>query len=95
MRGILTNEIQGKATTFLGRDISQAELRLYPYIDYSIKNGCQGWEFAKLHLEELKILDKLQEEGHLVYTSSKVIVSRKFYDYMQEVLANSYVDEFL
>lgn len=41
MRGILTTEIQNKANSFLKREISQKELRLYPYIDYSIKNGCQ------------------------------------------------------
>ena len=32
MRGILTTEIQNKANSFLKREISQKELRLYPYI---------------------------------------------------------------
>ena len=40
MRGMLTDKIQEKAVSFLNREITQKELRLYPYIDYSIKNGC-------------------------------------------------------
>lgn len=40
MRGMLTDKIQEKAVLFLNREITQKELRLYPYIDYSIKNGC-------------------------------------------------------
>lgn len=61
MRGILTTEIQNKANSFLKREISQKELRLYPYIDYSIKNGCQGWSYSKMDEEEilkLKFSDK-------------------------------------
>lgn len=42
MRGMLTDKIQEKAVLFLNREITQKELRLYPYIDYSIKNGCYG-----------------------------------------------------
>lgn len=96
MRGMLTNEIQEKAKAFLGREISVRELRLYPYIDFSIKNkNCQGWSYAKLSKEEFPILNRLSEEGHLLYSPEKVIVSRKFYSYMQEVLAIGYVESFL
>ena len=95
MRGMLTNEIQEKAKAFLGREISVKELRLYPYIDFSIKNESQGWSYAKLSREEIPILNCLSEEGHLLYSPEKVIVSRKFYSYMQEVLAMSYVESFL
>ena len=33
-RGMLSENIQEKALQFLKREISQKELRLYPYIDY-------------------------------------------------------------
>ena len=33
MRGMLTDKIQEKAVLFLNREITQKELRLYPYID--------------------------------------------------------------
>ena len=57
MRGILTDNIQKKAKEFLKREITVKELRLYPYIDYSIKNNCQGWSFTKITPEEKEILD--------------------------------------
>ena len=94
MRGVLTTEIQNKANSFLQREISQKELRLYPYIDYSIKNGCQGWSYSKMDEEEIKILNRLCDEGHIIYSSGKIIVTRNFYDFMQDILAVNYVDEF-
>lgn len=94
MRGILTTEIQNKANSFLKREISQKELRLYPYIDYSIKNGCQGWSYSKID-EEIKILNRLYDERHIIYSPEKIIVTRNFYDFIQDILAISYVEEFL
>lgn len=95
MRGVITDKIIKKSKLFLGREITQKELRLYPYIDYSIKNSCQGWSYDKMDLEEIDILNKLYDEKHLIYSPEKVIVSRKFYDFLQDILAESYVDEFI
>ncbi|MFR4369004.1 MAG: hypothetical protein ACLT4F_09505 [Clostridia bacterium] len=95
MRGILTTEIQNKANSFLKREISQKELRLYPYIDYSIKNGCQGWSYSKMDEKEIKILNRLYDERHIIYSPEKIIVTRNFYDFIQDILAISYVEEFL
>lgn len=95
MRGMLTDNIQEKAVTFLNREISQKELRLYPYIDYSIKNACQGWSYLKMDEEEIKILNRLYDEGHIIYSPEKVIVTRSFYNFMQDILASGYVEEFI
>lgn len=95
MRGILTTEIQNKANSFLKREISQKELRLYPYIDYSIKNGWQGWSYSKMDEEEIKILNRLYDERHIIYSPEKIIITRNFYDFIQDILAISYVEEFL
>lgn len=95
MRGVITDKIIEKSKLFLGRDITQKELRLYLYIDYSIKNSYQGWSYDKMDLEEIEILNKLYDENHLIYSPEKVIVSRKFYDFLQDILAESYVDEFI
>lgn len=95
MRGMLTETITQKSQKFLNREITQKELRLYPYIDYCIKNACQDWSYHKLDPEEIKILDLLSEEHHLVYSSEKIIVTRAFYDYMQDILAESYIDTFM
>lgn len=95
MRGMLTDKIQEKAVSFLNREITQKELRLYPYIDYSIKNGCYRWSYAKMDEEEIKILNKLYDEKHIVYSPEKIIVTRKFYNYIQDILATGYVEEFI
>lgn len=95
MRGMLTDAIQSEAKNFLHREISQKELRLYPYIDYSVKNGCQGWSYDKLDSTEICILNLLDKEQHICYSPEKIIVTRGFYDYMQRVLALGYVEEFL
>ncbi len=50
MRGMLTEDVQHMAKKFLRREISVEELRLYPYIDYCIKNG-QGWSYEKINPE--------------------------------------------
>lgn len=94
MRGMLTDDIQHIAKKFLQREISIKELRLYPYIDYCIKNG-QGWSYEKIDTEEIKILNELNQEEHIIYSPEKIIVSKPFYDYMQDVLAISYVQDFL
>lgn len=95
MRGMLTDKIQEKAMKFLKREISQKELRLYPYIDYCLKNACQGWSYGKMDSKEMEILNKLYDEKHIIYSPEKIIVSREFYDYIQDVLAIGYVEDFL
>ena len=95
MRGMWTDKSQEKAVSFLNREITQKELRLYPYIDYSIKNDCYGWSYDKMDEEEIKILNKLYDEKHIVYSPEKIIVTRKFYNYIQDILATGYVEEFI
>lgn len=34
------------------------------------------------------------DEGHIIYSPEKIIVTRTFYNFMQDVLAVSYVDKF-
>lgn len=94
-RGMLTEELQQKSQAFLKRHITIPELRLYPYIDYCIKNACQGWDYTKLNEKEMKILTMLMQEHHIVHSPEKIIISREFYDFIQDILAISYVTEFL
>lgn len=94
-RGMLTDKIQERCRSFLGRDITQTELRLYPYIDHSIKNMCQGWSYNKINKAELDILYNLYKERHLIYSPEKITVTREFYDFIQDILAQSYVGYFL
>lgn len=35
------------------------------------------------------------DEKHIVYSPEKIIVTRKFYNYIQDILATGYVEEFI
>ena len=83
MRGILTDEIQKLAREFLGREITTRELRLYPYLDYVMKNN-QKIEPSRVNGEERRILKKLKEEGHI--EGGALAMSKEFYDYINQVL---------
>lgn len=45
--------------------------------------------------EEIEILNRLYDERHIIYSPEKIIVTRNFYNYMQDVLAMGYVEEFI
>lgn len=90
MRGQLTDEIQEVARAFLGREITVRELRLYPYLDYVMKNE-QRIEPRHINAEERGFLKKLRGEGHIEGGISGLSMTREFYDYINRVLWLSYV----
>lgn len=90
MRGQLTNEIQEFARSFLGREITTRELRLYPYLDYVMKNE-QKIEPKRVNQEERDILQKLREENHIEGGASGLSMTKEFYDYINQVLWLGYV----
>jgi len=90
MRGQLTDEIQALARDFLGREITVRELRLYPYLDYVMKNN-QKIEPAHINQDEKDILKKLKEENHIEGGASGLSMTKEFYDYINQVLWFSYV----
>lgn len=94
-RGKLTYKIQEIAVKFLKRPINKTELRLYPYIDFCLKNGgILDWN--KINHDEFEILKNLEHEKYLLITGDTFItVTRKFYDCMQDILAEAYVEDFL
>lgn len=90
MRGALTIGIVEKAKEFLGREITVRELRLYPYLDYTMKNS-QKLEPCRINQEEREILQKLREAGHIEGGASGLGMTKEFYDFIQEILWMSYV----
>lgn len=90
MRGQLTDEIQKLAKGFLGREINVQELRLYPYLDYVMKNN-QKIEPCRINKEERNILKQLKEENHIEGGASGLSMTKEFYDYINQVLWLSYV----
>lgn len=59
MRGKLNDKIQEIAKGFLGREISTAELRLYPYLDYQMKNT-QKIDLNKCNQDDRTLLINLR-----------------------------------
>jgi len=90
MRGQLTKDIQITAKLFLKREITVRELRLYPYLDYVMKNE-QKIEPAHINAEERAILQTLRNEGHIEGGASGLSMTKEFYDFINEVLWYSYV----
>lgn len=89
--GILTDVAQKKAVAFLGEEITQIELRLYPYLDYCWKNG--GYvDRSRLSKEEKDIIINREKQGYLRRQYGGYNTpSRAFYDFVQDMLAETYV----
>jgi len=90
MRGQLTDEIQGLAKDFLGREIDTTELRLYPYLDYQMKNE-QKLDPRHCNSDDRKVLATLRREEHIEGGASGLSMTKEFYDYINQVLWLGYV----
>lgn len=90
MRGQLTEDIQKLAKAFLGREITVKELRLYPYLDFVMKNE-QRIDPNHITREERDILKILKAEEHIEGGASGLSMTKEFYDYINQVLWLGYV----
>ena len=90
MRGQLTDEIQDLAKSFLGREIDTTELRLYPYLDYQMKNE-QRLDPRRCNGGDRKVLAVLRNEGHIEGGASGLSMTKEFYDFINQVLWFGYV----
>jgi len=90
MRGQLTEEIQGLAKGFLGRIITTGELRLYPYLDYLMKNE-QKIDPRRVNQNDRNVLKQLRAEKHIEGGASGLSMTKEFYDYINQVLWLGYV----
>lgn len=87
---MLTEEIQKLAKEFLKREITTAELRLYPYLDYLMKNE-QRIDPRSINGDDRNVLQLLREEGHIEGGASGLAMTKEFYDYINQVLWVGYV----
>lgn len=90
MRGQLTEQIQKLAKAFLGREIGIGELRLYPYLDYQMKNE-QKLDPRHINQEDRRVLSVLRKEGHIEGGASGLSMTKEFYEYINQVLWFGYV----
>lgn len=89
-RGQLTPAVKRFMEEFLGRETTQTELRLIPYIAYEAVNN-QKVDPARVNLEERGIMRLWKNDGHFEGGMTGVAITREFWDFMQGVLWLAYV----
>ena len=88
---MLTPEVALYAEQYLGREFTQNELRLYPYLCDCMINR-RRVEAARTTQEEQEILRTLEKEAHIVREyPSYFYPEREFYLFMQECLVDTYI----
>ena len=90
-RGEFTPHIAEKMRKFLGRESDEIELRLIPYLQYTMVNN-QRIDPNKVNSEERAILSKLREAEHIKGGASGLAITREFWDFMCDILLDAYVD---
>lgn len=90
MRGVLTADIQKVSKDFLGREITQLELRLFPYISFVMLNS-QKLEISKINQEERKILADWRERKLIEGGAGGLSITQEFWDFMNKILWYGYV----
>lgn len=91
-RGALNEDVQKLSKDFLGRDLSLNELRLFPYIDYCLKNFGR-YDPLKMNKKEIQIFHKYAEKypQHFAFSIREIAISKEFYQFIQDVLWISFV----
>ena len=93
-RGFIQDEkILEKTTKFFEKykvDVNRV-VRLLSYIDYVVKNGGH-YDIAKMNHEEMILLDELAEDRYLLDINGRIMITHEFYDFVQEILWDAYVE---
>jgi len=89
-RGEFTDQAKAKMEKFLGRETSESELRLYPYLQYQMMNE-QEIDPAKVNGEDRKILKRLRADGHIEGGASGLAMTKEFWDFINNILFDTYV----
>ena len=90
-RGMLTPEIQERATELMGRPISVAELRLMPYLGYLMVNN-ERLDPRRVNGDEREILAKWRDEGRINRPGGMYVeISREFWDIINDLQWHAYI----
>lgn len=91
-RGVLTPEVQEVAKNLLGYELTVRELRLMPYLQYTVMND-KRINPNHINPEEREILSKWRDKGWMCGgDGSDVNVTKWFWLAMNEILFVAYVD---
>lgn len=89
-RGELTQDVQAISKLMLGREITQLELRLIPYIQYVMVND-RKLDPNKINQPERVVLRKWKDAGYIEGGACGLAITKQFWDFMCEVLFLAYV----
>ena len=90
--GFLNENAQELSKKFWERDLSLNELRLFPYIDYCLKNWGR-YDPLKMNKKEISIFHQYAKKypQHFEFSMREIWVSKEFYQFIQDVLWVTYV----
>lgn len=92
MRGRLTPEIQERAEALLGRKIDTTELRLMPYLQFTMMNS-RRLDPRKMNQLDRSVMSMWRAEGHVTGGAGEdMTITRKFWDAINDILFHSYVN---
>lgn len=89
-RGQLTQQITAKAFELLGKEITQQELRLMPYVQYCLTNG-DNIDPNKIRADERQILSDWRARGWVSGGASDLEVSEEFWRAINTIIWLGYV----
>jgi len=89
-RGQITDRVQSAAMATLRRKITQAELRLMPYVQFVMMNE-QKLDPNKVSAEEREILADWRKEGWIEGGAAGLAITKDFWNALCECLWASYV----
>lgn len=90
-RGMLTDKAQGMAKKFLGYEIDTDELRMMSYVHYQMMNE-QKLDPRRMNGEDRAIFAKWKKAGHVDGGMTRLAITREFWDFMCDILFETYVD---
>ena len=91
-RGVLSARVAQRGRELLGREMTQKELRLMPYLMDVSMNG-QLIDWAKVNSDEETILDEWQAQGFITLgENDKVTISADFWHIISDLIYLAYVD---
>ena len=90
-RGQLTDRIKKKSKELFGYEITQVELRIIPYLQYTMVNN-QRISSQHINSGERAIISKWRKAGYIEGGLSGMKISREFWDIINEIIFLGYVD---
>lgn len=76
---------------FLGRDPSLLEIRLFPYLVYSLMD--QIIEREKITSKERELLTNYEKQGFIKKRGTDIGCTKEFWDFLTDIVYKTYVQE--